>query len=49
VNFLHFLREWKALTHLLSAAVVAADPTWAPVVPVVVRITPPTLQQIQQM
>jgi hypothetical protein len=49
VNFLHFLLAWKALTHLLSVPVVAAEPTWAPVVPVVVRITPPTLQQIQQM
>jgi hypothetical protein len=49
VNFLHFLLAWKALTHLLSVAVAAADPTWVPVVAVVVRITPPTLQQIQQM
>jgi hypothetical protein len=33
----------------LSVAVVVVEPTWVPVVVVVVRITPPTLQQIQQM
>jgi hypothetical protein len=49
VNFLHFLLAWKALTHLFSAVAAVVEPTWAPAVAVVVRITPPTWQQIQQM
>jgi hypothetical protein len=49
VNFLHFLREWKVLTHLFSVAAAVVARMWVKAAAAAVRITPPTLQQIQQM
>jgi uncharacterized membrane protein YccF (DUF307 family) len=49
VNFLHFLLAWKALTHLFSAVAAVVARMWVKAAVAAVRITPPTLQQIQQM